>query len=380
MNNVLEISKNECTGCTACYSICKCHAIEMAQGKKGTFLRQVINEKCIDCGQCLKVCPIANKGKVESSYKKNTYAVKHLDEHVRMESTSGGAFTAFADCLIKKQAIIYGAAYYNRTVQHLRIEDGEISILRKSKYVQSYLGDCFQNIIADLKANRYVLFCGNPCQCDGLKKLVEQMRVDSTKLFVIDFICHGVLSPAIFEDYLTWCEHKSKKKIKTHIFRSKEDGWHTAKSKVMYDDKTTDSGLNIQSIMKLFYSGLGFKESCYTCSYASMERVSDITLGDFWGIEKRKPDLDDNKGLSFVMINTVKGQSLFEEAKDEIMAYQTPVDWTEQPHLKHPLKKPDNGDLFWEYYSKNSIERTFNKFLYGGLVRGFFRAIWHKIR
>jgi len=309
--SILNLPKNDCYGCTACASICALGAIEMLPDEKG-FVKPVLKgDKCKNCGLCEKTCPSKNADTLKNTQQPKIYAVKHKDEAIRNKSTSGGAFTAFADALREQNAVVYGAAFCENGAHHIRVDDGNIEALRGSKYVQSYLQDSFGQIKQDLLDEKTVLFTGTPCQCGGLKQFLSFSGVSTDGLYLIDLICHGTSSPLLLKEYLRHCEKKAGKKIVDHRFRSKKKGWHNHLEENVFADGTLDdTSFDSQIAKSIFYSGYAFSERCYTCEYASVERTADITLGDFWGIGSAMPDFDDNKGVSMVMVNTAKGEAL----------------------------------------------------------------------
>lgn len=369
MNNISIVDSRECYGCTSCATICHLSAIEMQKNEKG-FLYPVINlQKCVNCGRCIQSCP-AIKLPVADEYKQSFYAMKASDDAVRLASTSGGAFSVLASCLTEKNAIVYGSVFEHTGVKHIRVDDGELMRLRGSKYVQSDLNDTFGRVIEDLKANKTVMFVGTPCQCGGLKKCISNTSVSSQNLYIIDFICHGTTSPKLFEDYLAHCEKKAKKKINQHLFRSKIQGWHTHVEENIFEDGSCDNqSFESQLYRSIFHSGYAFSERCYCCEYTSTVRYSDITIADFWGIENVAPEFDDNKGTSFVIINTSKGRSLFNLALNRANILQVSLADVKQPHIKTPVEQPAQTDEFWAFYKKCGFDKMIAKYFAGGKLR-----------
>jgi len=202
-----------------------------------------------------------------------------------------------------------------------------------------------------------------------LSKYLSIRKCNIDNLLTIDFICHGTLSPRVFSEFLKYCEKKKKHSIIDHCFRGKEKGWHSHIGVNTFGNGDVDStSFTSQLFTALFYTNYSFKEACYTCKYTSLKRVSDITLADFWGIEKHLPEFDDNKGVSFVMFNTEKGQKIFENIKN-VESIDASVEYTEQPHLYHPVSRPSTNDEFWRYFNENGFHKMAVKYLKAGKIR-----------
>ena len=190
MNNISVVDSEKCYGCTSCVTLCHFSAIEMQENEKG-FLNPVIDTgKCVNCGKCVKACPAIKLPNIDE-YEQSFYAMKANDDSIRQKSTSGGAFSVLASCLAEKNAIVYGSVFERTGVKHIRVDDGDLELLRGSKYVPSNLNDTFLKIIEDLKSNKTVMFVGTPCQCGGLKKCISNTAVSSQNLYIIDFICQS---------------------------------------------------------------------------------------------------------------------------------------------------------------------------------------------
>lgn len=380
MNNVTMVHQDDCYGCTACYAVCPLSAISIKSGIKGFPVPSVDKTKCVDCGLCVKTCPKLNsvqKRLIDESTP--VYAVKHKDESVRMQSTSGGAFSMLVQGLLSQNVIVYGAAS-DRTIRHIRVADGDISVLRKSKYVQSSMENRYTDILNDLRELRTVLFVGTPCQCAGLINFLETKKCSRENLYTIDFVCHGTQSPKLYEDYLKYSEAKAKKKIVNHEFRNQDSGWHSHTEKNFFSDGTWDTqSFEAQLFTRLFYTDLGFKETCYKCEFASKERCSDITIGDFWGIEKAMPEIDDNIGVSLVVLNNKKGEALFELSKQYADCFAANISMTTQAHLDHPVARPTSNDNFWSTYQNKGFKAIAVTYLGAGKLRRTLSLIYYKM-
>ena len=308
--------KDKCCGCYACYNICPQNAIEMKEDEKGFKYPYIDKEKCVSCGLCERVCPILNKSKINNEPK--AYACINKNDHIRSESSSGGIFTLLAENILSKSGVVFGAAFdEDINVKHYMIEKQEdLYKFRGSKYVQSQIGDAYKLAKSKLDEDKYVLFTGTPCQIEGLK---SYLRKNYDKLYTQDIVCHGVPSPLVWDKYKKNIENKYKDRIVEFNFRNKEKSWKSYDLSIKFaSGKNIDEKASNNLYMKAFLKDICLRDSCYNCTFKSMNRISDITLADFWGIQKVKPDFDDDKGTSLVVINSEKGKELFESIKSNI--------------------------------------------------------------
>ena len=299
--------KYMCDGCHACYSVCPKDAINMEIDDEGFWYPKVDNTKCVDCNKCEKVCPILNKTEVKSL--KKAYACYNLDEDIRVKSSSGGIFTILASEIIKDDGVVFGAKFdKDFNVVHDYVEDIDgLSKFRGSKYVQSNIGDSFRQAKKFLDGGRKVLFCGTPCQIGGLKSYLNK---DYDNLVTVDLICHGVPSPMIWKRYIN--ELGDGKKLSAMTFRDKSKGWNSGVLKYRFEDGSEINEEYGESLyIKGFIKNCFLRSSCYSCNFKTLDRGSDFTLGDFWGIEEIIPEIDKKSGVSLIMIHTKKAQDLF---------------------------------------------------------------------
>ena len=371
-----HITKDRCTGCLACENICPRGAIshDLASG----FIRPAVNEAaCVNCGLCLRVCP-KDRTPEERAFLQQAYAVKHPDVSVLRQSTSGGAFSAIADCVLKEKGVIYGCVLENGSVQHVRTE-GEYQRMRGSKYVQSNPEKVYADLALDLVNGKEVLFTGAPCQCAGVKNFLSAKNIATENLILVDFVCHGVTSPALFRDYLAYCEKKTGKKIGDHLFRSKVNGWTKHTEMNVFSDGTADcQSYESQLYKSVFHSRYGMNECCFDCRFASTVRVSDITLADFWGVNKSRPELFDPNGVSFVLINSGVGQRVMDRC-DHLEKHPVSVADTEQPSLRHPAEKPPKYNRFWRDYRGKGFYRVVRKYYRGGKLYRALSGAYHRL-
>lgn len=289
------------------------------------------------------------------------YAVQHKNEEVRAASRSGGIFTAVSDYVLNQGGMVYGCVLTdNFKAIHVRAESRDWrDCMRGSKYIQSSMGDTYKDVKRDLLNGHMVLFSGTSCQVAGLKSFLGR---EYSKLLCIDVVCHGVPSPAVWRKYLMWQEKKKHGTIKAVEFRNKKDfGWRDHKEKL-----SMDNGIVVNSTVFtfIFYSHQALRLCCYECPFKSIMHPGDITIADYWGIEKAAPEFDDNKGVSLVLINNIVGEKFFETAKGAVRWKQTRIEDSMQPPLKAPYPKPESRDLFWEDFRKKDFGYIARK--YGG--------------
>lgn len=321
---MIDRIKDQCTSCTACSNICPKQCISFNKNKDGFNYPEIDKSKCIKCSLCENICPVINKKQTNS--KTRAYAVKNKNEEVRLESTSGGFFSLLADYVLENDGYVAGAAYdENFVVKHIIINDrSELYKLRGAKYSQSELGNIFFSIKKLLEDEKMVLFSGTPCQCEGLKAFLKK---DYKNLITADLICHGVPSPKIWQyyiDYRSCKENDEVRPIKINM-RSKASGWsnYNYSTEFVYENRKRTLVLNSQDLfMKAFVRNICLRESCSNCKAKGINRVTDFTLGDYWGIWDQYPEFDDNKGVSLVFVHSKKGNELFNLLKNNLVLIQ----------------------------------------------------------
>ena len=355
-------NKSKCSGCYACYNICPQKAITMVEDQYG-FKYPIINKKlCINCDLCKKVCYPKNKTEKEKTIK--AYACFSKDETTREKSSSGGLFSVIAEYILDNNGIVYGAAFSDEwKVKHIRIDNKEqLDKLRTSKYVQSQINDCYKLVKKDLESGKKVLFTGTPCQVNGLLKYINNVIYDN--LFTQDIICHGVPSPKVWEKYVEYRKIKDRDEIKNINFRRKNNGWKQYGINIDYKEKGYFECHNKDLYMQAFLRNASLRDSCYQCASKTKYRNSDITLADFWGIENVAPEMDDNKGTSLVLLNSEKGQNLFNEVKDKIIYKETDFENSIKYNsaMVQSVKIPMKRDEFFENIDKLNFKKIVKKY------------------
>ena len=374
-------NKEECCGCSACYNICPVQAIEMKEDEKG-FKYPVINkDKCIKCNLCEKVCPILQKKKVENI--PIAYAVKNKQDEIRKESSSGGVFSLLAEEIIEHQGVVFGVAFdENFRAKHICIENKkDIEKIRKSKYMQSSIGDTYKKVKEYLENGRQVLFTGTPCQIEGLKSYLQK---EYENLYTQDIICHGVPSPKVHDKYLEYQKKLNQNnKIKDINHRDKTNGWRNYFVKINLENNFTYNQSHYKDLfIQAFLSNLVLRDSCYNCSFKKENRISDITLADFWGIENVLPQMDDNKGTSLVIINSEKGKRLFEQIKQK--TERTECDFHEaikyNPSMTKSVQMHRNRDKFFKYLENREFNKLVKKYIHKqSMLKRVLRRVKNKI-
>lgn len=313
------ISEEKCVGCSVCESVCPHNAISMKENVEGFFHPKIDQDKCTNCGICKKSCPVL-VSKLQRSIN-DAYAAYNKDESERLASSSGGIFKLLANDIIDNGGVVVGAGFDKSfNVVHRIIEQKkDLYKIMGSKYSQSNLHNIFSKIKEHLNEKKLVLFSGTPCQVSGLKSYLKK---DYINLYTVDIICHGVPSPKIYQKYL-----KEKfSNIQDINFRDKSNGWKNYNMKIIMKNNTYCLNHSSDSYFKLFLSDTILRKSCYNCSFKGNNRCSDITLGDYWGIDKIHPEINDDKGISAVIINNSKGYELFNKIKEQIIYRKTDFD------------------------------------------------------
>ena len=357
-------NKTECMGCHACFNKCPKQAIEMVEDEKGFKYPKVNKEKCIECGLCEKVCPIINNRKILNEPK--AYAIINKKNEIREKSSSGGIFTLLAEYVIKNGGVVFGAAFdENWNVKHYYVEDiQDINIFRGSKYMQSIIGNTYKQAEEFLKDDRIVLFTGTPCQIEGLKAYLGK---EYDKLYTQDIICHGVPSPKVHNIYLEYLKKKFKaNKIENISHRDKVKGWKNFNTEIKFDTGKYTETHDKDLYMQAFLRDTILRDSCYDCKFKKKNRISDITLADFWGIQNILPEMDDDKGTSLMIINSKKGNNLFENIKNNVK-YQE-VDFENAIRYNQSMIKSvnmdRNRDKFFENLDKIEFDKLVKKYTY----------------
>lgn len=367
-NGIVDPSR--CSGCQLCRMECPKDAIGIKRDELGFYFPEINEDLCIHCQRCENVCAALTSFKQTS--KKLCYAVINKDEKIVKSSASGGVYPLLAKAALEKGGTVFGAGFADSfSIEHFAIRDmSSIPRLQGTKYPQSNLFDAYDALYRELAGGKIVLFFGTSCQCAAIREFLASKRISDEKLYVIDIFCNGVFSPTIWSEYIRYLEDKFGT-VEYISFRDKKKGWRNKHLKVVANGKDISDYCNDQaSFLRMYEMKIGFRESCYQCPFMSMNRVGDISIGDFWGIERIKPSMDNNTGVSAVIINNDKGQLLFDSIKDGLQVL--PVSETEilQPVLKGFNTKHSRRRTFIQDYHDGGIEAILGKY---GQVKGLLK-------
>ena len=367
-------SSKDCTGCGACMNACPKHAISMCPDSEG-FLQPVITHSlCIECKLCQKVCHVLNP-LVKHPKVKNPLAALAKSDEIRQKSSSGGIFSLFATQILLHKGVVFGAVFNeDYDVIHRKATNlEELSALRGSKYVQSNTLDTYKEVKAYLKQSIDVLYTGTACQIAGLYRFLG--KADLSHLYTVDLVCHGVPSPKSFHLYLLKLAEKEQcavKDIQNFSFRDLR-GWNVTPSFKINNERTISNQPVAENLyMSLFLTSRLNRECCYQCQYATNDRVSDITIADFWGIGDEKPFVyNTSNGCSLVLLNSKKGETLFREIEEQL-EYDV-REWSEALAQNHqlytPSTRPKDRDKVYSYFEKHSYDETYTYFFNNYSIR-----------
>lgn len=352
--------KDKCTACTVCVNVCPKKAITMRENEKG-FLYPIIDEsKCVHCGLCFAKChALTRSANTKESCDAMYGWIKN--EEIRHSSTSGGIFSALSDVVLKDGGLVVAAYFDEKTksIRHTSSDDVNFEKFRRSKYAESHMDDALEKIENALSRNRSVLFCGTPCQCAGVRRRFGE----DERLLICDFLCHGVPSGKVFKDTLEMLEARKKKQIVDYRFRTKSFGWSNYGVKICYSNgkEKNTVGRCDWFFRATMLDNLFLRDACYTCD-RGVYHEADITLGDFWGIANYNPKLNDQKGISVLLINTERGRLALQQIQEECCLY--PLD---KKYINYALqvklgdKKQKQSEKEFIEYNKSGVKKYAKK-------------------
>lgn len=382
-----RISVEQCTLCGSCYNACPVDAISFKTLYLDFLYPAIDNSRCVGCDRCEKSCPIlADKQEPESGYP-IAFAARSRDEEARRKSSSGGVFYELASKILSEGGYICGAVFDDHFhVKHI-VSNTQKDLYRMmgSKYAQSDMGMCFRQIKTLLDEGKNVLFTGCPCQVAGLRTYIGRKHPN---LLLVELICHGIPSDHMLQTYIGMQERKYGARLKEMEFRNKEKGWHNSSVRMEFENGRVHSEpMTFDTYMQGYFRGVTLKESCFSCQFRGFKSGSDLTIGDLWGAEISIPDMDDNNGLSAVIVNSEKGTLFLNRSKiirrqfeiDKILKYNQSL-----------LTSFDEGaqrTAFYAYTEKYDLERAIETFFQETLLqkakrkfRFFLRYAWYTLQ
>ena len=376
--NVNNKKPDECCGCSGCAAVCPQNAIVLKPDSEG-FLYPIVDETlCIHCEKCIRLC------NHKTDFKKSVIsavAAKNTVESQVLRSSSGGVSRALCEAVISKGGVVYGVRYddNNEVITWRASEVEECDCFYGSKYVQTNPVNTFEEVEKDLNSDRIVLYFGTSCHIAGLKSYLELRRSDTSKLYTVDLICHGVPSPLIFQEYIHFLN--SKKDVDHFDFRTKTHPWGYGSINfgctIYYKDGTKEfDTARAWIFLILFFSNNCLRPHCHKCEFAGLEKPSDITVADYWGCKETESDFFDEKGVSAVLLHTEKGKQLLSECKSlEMKTTSVEAIRKKQGNLDHPSPVSPHREDFWNLYYQDGFLEVAKK--YGGWN---FKGIIHRTK
>ncbi len=350
----MEICKNnKCTGCFACKNICPKEAIVVDTDKSGKTVPTILKNKCVDCGLCQKVCPENENKKLV--FPQKCYAIWARDEKDREECASGGVATGIGRYFISNGGVVFGTDWNEKKELELEIKmaetEEELEHFKSSKYVQAFTGESYKKAKQQLDQGKQVLYVGTPCQIAGLRGYLQN---EYSNLTTIDLICHGTPPIEYLRTYAK--ELFPNKKIVKASFRGRDDYYLK-----LYENVCEESIYSKMHILDLYFyaflSGLIQRDNCYECEYARNERVSDITIGDFWGLDRSTLKNKYEGKISVALVNTDKGKKVLEQCSDRFYMEERSIGEAIEGNdqLRKPCTPHKDYEKFIEVYKKNGF-------------------------
>lgn len=351
----------------------------MEQSRDGFLYPIIYDKNCVNCGTCKESCPI-NRSQVERTGKSGmpkAFAVINKNEATRMDSSSGGIFTLLAEVVIAEGGIVFGARFDNDfSIVHNYAEDIEkLADFRGSKYAQSKIDNSYKNAKRFLEEGRKVLFTGTPCQIGGLKVFLNKKYEN---LICVDIICHGVPSPKVWQKYIEFREKFAGAKTANIAFRRKNYGWMQYSLSFFFKNCSEYSeNFKNDLFMKAFLKNLCLRKSCHVCSFKTINRISDITIADFWGIQKIEPGMFDDKGTSLVLLQSLKGQDIFDRIKPNtnFLEVNCKKSLEFNPAAFRSCEEHKKREQFLKNIDKLPFDKLVNKYLKSSFCNMFFKKL-----
>lgn len=377
--------KEMCCGCGACADRCDAGAISMEQDEEGFFYPQIDRAKCTGCGWCGQICPMkkyqAGKGGrrcsdgqkreqdhsfgVQAELPNRYFGAQAKNPQIRYDSSSGGIFPLLAQSVLERQGVVYGAGYDEqmRVVHKEAHSLGELEALKRTKYVQSSLEGIYERIERQLKEGKQVLFCGTPCQAEALRLFLNKPY---ETLLLVDLVCYGVPSPGVWRDYVQYLEHEHGGAMRDFSFRDKRNKDNGHMRSFFIDSAEYVDSLFSDLYCKLYFGNYILRPSCHACPFCTTVRNSDFTIGDFWGMERIRPDMDDGMGTSLVIAHTEKARQTWDGIKAHTAWFACEKEQIIQPRLQSPAGAARGRRLFMAAYKALPFAFLLKLFIWAG--------------
>lgn len=364
-----EVDSIKCVGCKACGDTCVKNAISFRTDKEGFDYPIIDDNKCVECGACLRVCPV--KEKISSKTElPNCFSAWSRNDRVREDSTSGGFFYELSKLIIEDNGVVIGAKYtdnYKKVFHSVALNMDELKELMGSKYVQSDTSGIFKKVLKLLRDNRKVLFAGTPCQCAAMRKYLDG-KIALDNLYLMDFVCYSIYSPLVYKKWLDELEEKENSKISKLRFKSKKYGWENRYLEIEFENgkKKYQSDLKGEDlyIAGIEDSNLYQRYSCYNCLFREENHMaSDFTVGDFWGI-KSQTEYDLFKGISFVMANSLKANDILKKMNKNMVIRRCELSDIKKGNpnmVKDPILQEKKRKVFYTYLNDSGFSEALFK-------------------
>lgn len=373
--------KTKCCGCNACANICPVSCISLNEDEEGFYYPFVDKEKCISCGQCDKVCHYNFELK-NMNNSKSYYAAYSSNLEIVKDSSSGGVFWEIVKYVFSENGVIYGAILESDFyVRHTRTDTLNTSAkIRKSKYLQSNIEYTYREAKDDLSLGKLVLFSGTPCQIAGLKAYLQK---EYENLVTVDVVCHGVPSRKLFSSFIKELNHEYNDQAVEMIWRDKRNGWGPNHISIKFSsgkEVVTTSQQN--KYQKGFLDNFYLRPSCYSCKYAKLPRIGDISLADFWGYEGALKESNNNVGMSLVIVSSNKGADIFERIKENLIFENVEESYAKEKsrHSHMPPRTNRYRKMFFNDYRKGlSFDELYKKYIIPPLPKKIYNRLKSKI-
>ena len=341
------VEKARCCGCMACVDACPHEAVAVRRDSEGFPYPKIRQELCTKCNRCQAVCPMPEKA-FEAEYRR-CFAVQAKDVGLRAAGSSGGVFPVLAEYVLEHGGVVYGAGFDTsmRVIHQKAASCAELSRLTQSKYVQSDTEGVFRSVQQELGLGKQVLFVGTPCQAEALRRFLPR---NAPNLLLVDLICYGVPSPGVWERYAAYLEKKHHGRLTEFHFRDKQLCNNGRAVCYKIDGKEYFETLSENLFTSIYFSNYALRPSCHVCPFTTAVRGSDITIGDFWEVETRLPQMDDGMGTSSVILHSETGNRMWDLIQDRFRYVECCEEQVMQPRLLFPTPPSSKRRLFFALY------------------------------